>query len=85
MALPSFTKEQIDAIEALIKSERPDLWATFEEHERRNEGFSDIADALVAIMRGSSIAHELLPDFHSKTLMLREIRIRVRRGIGLPT
>ena len=47
----TFNDGEVQRAVGLIKKERPDLWERFVEHERRDEGYEDIATDLRNLLR----------------------------------
>jgi len=76
----TFPDADVQWIVMIIKKERPDLWERFVEHERRDEGYRDIAQELRAILHKNF--EELLSADCSQLLF--QIRTVARRESGNP-
>jgi hypothetical protein len=80
MGLPKFTNEQIATVFEALRTQRPDILARFEEHERRDEGISDIGDEIEAVIR----PFKFITTMTEMATMMRELRVVVRRRHSLP-
>ena len=76
-----YSEGEVQTAVELIKSERPDLWARFTEHEKNDEGFTDIGQDLRSLLTKLALTSTI----SDMTALLRRIRIEVRRQTGLPT
>ncbi len=72
------TDERVLEAIRLAKS-RPDLWAKFTDHEKKDEGFGDIAEELAKLL-----AQEMNATTMDCIDLFFEIRKQVRRQAGLP-
>ena len=77
---PDMPDAEVSEAVDLIKSKRPDLWARWVEHEKRDEGYSDIGDDILRLLTTHFTSLGA-----SKCILLRGlIRVEARRDSGLP-
>ena len=74
-----FTTEEISSAVTLIKTERPDLWERWRQHELNNEGFSDISADLITLLIKLPITSTLI----EVNALLFALRVAVRVELGL--
>ncbi len=76
-----FEETEVRLAAGAIKSSRPDLWQRWMEHERHDEGYSDISRDLLVLFH----KRFALPGLADATQLLRQVRREVRIEAGLPT
>lgn len=75
----NFSDEEVASAIELVKTERPDVWERWRQHEINNEGYRDISDDLLNLIRKLGITSNVV----QMTDLQFELRRAVRRELGL--